>query len=174
MDEVTSLYAATRSLITGEPRPRTVAEQVEEGCCEGCPKLTYQQRLIGFCLCFALGILIELGSFFRIVELIGGNPKPFAVCYTVGNVVAICASFFLSGPWTQAKKMCHPTRAAATATYLVAIVATLVVALIPGDVPARGFIIVVLVVVQTCALVWYMLSYIPYARDFLLSMCIPS
>src|SRR5690606_20377132 len=49
-------------------------------------------------------------SFFRIMELINGNPAPFAICYTIGNVVSICGTCFLYGPWNQAKKMFALTR----------------------------------------------------------------
>jgi len=62
--------------------------------------------------------LIEFGSFFRIVELIEGNPKPFAIMYSFGNIISICSSFFLAGPYTQLKKMFAPTRAIATIIYL--------------------------------------------------------
>ena len=129
MPDFDNLMASTRSLLTGEPRPQTVAEQVEESCCKACPRLSWKQRLIGFSLCFALGVVVELGSFMRIVELVGGNPKPFAVTYSLGNVIAICSSFFLAGPYKQCKSMLAPTRVIATATYLVAIGATLFVAL---------------------------------------------
>mmetsp|Transcript_15623 Transcript_15623/g.19063 ORF Transcript_15623/g.19063 Transcript_15623/m.19063 type:complete len:129 (-) Transcript_15623:299-685(-) len=121
-----NLYSSTRSLLTGEPATeRSVAQQIEDEVCEGCPQLTYKQRIIGFVCCFSLGILIEFGSFFRIVELIEGNPKPFAIMYSFGNIISICSSFFLAGPYTQLKKMFAPTRAIATIIYLTSIVATL-------------------------------------------------
>lgn len=163
--------SATRSLLTGEPRERTVAERIETECCGSCPRLSWRARLIGFGLCFALGLVIELGSFFRLAQLVGGRPKPFALSFTVGNVVSIGSSFFLAGPATQCKSMLKPTRAVATVTYVVAIGATLFVALWSGDVPARAGLIVVLVAVQTVALLWYMLSYIPFARDFARNCC---
>eukprot|EP00630_Chrysocystis_fragilis_P001745 CAMPEP_0197401940 /NCGR_PEP_ID=MMETSP1165-20131217/19310_1 /TAXON_ID=284809 /ORGANISM="Chrysocystis fragilis, Strain CCMP3189" /LENGTH=184 /DNA_ID=CAMNT_0042928069 /DNA_START=152 /DNA_END=706 /DNA_ORIENTATION=- len=166
-----SLYQSTRSLLTGEPRERSATEQLEDGCCEGCPKMSYKQRLIGFALCFGLGVLIEFGSFFRLVELVKGNPKPFAVCYTVGNIISICASFFLSGPWNQAKKMFAKTRVVATIVYVSTIVLTLFCALYEGDIPGRAAIIILLIIVQMCALLWYMLSFIPYARELVSDTC---
>jgi hypothetical protein len=171
MPDFDNLMASTRSLLTGEPRPQTVAEQVEEECCKACPRLSWKQRLIGFSCCFALGVVVELGSFMRIVELVGGNPKPFAVTYSLGNVIAICSSFFLAGPYKQCKSMLAPTRVIATATYLVAIGATLFVALFDAHIPARAGLIILLVCVQTIALFWYMISYIPFARDFVKNCC---
>lgn len=157
-----NLYSSTRSLLGVDP---PLEPSIEDECCEACPKLTYRQRLVGFAVCFGLGILVELGSFFRLVELIEGNPRPFAVCYSLGNIIAICSSFFLAGPWNQAKKMFAQTRIVATVTYLTAIIATLFCAYYDGDLPGRAAIIVFLIVVQMLALLWYMLSFIPYARD---------
>lgn len=156
--------------MTGEPRERTVVEQAEEACCACCPKLSWRQRLIGFGFCFCLGIVIELGSFMRLVELVQGNPKPFAVCYTLGNIVSICSSFFLAGPQKQLKSMLKPTRIICTVTYLVAIAATLFCAFYP-HIPMRAGLIMILICVQTLALFWYMISYIPFARDFVKNCC---
>jgi hypothetical protein len=44
------------------------------------------------CTSTASRINKELSSFFRIVELIKGNPAPFAICYTIGNVIAIAGT----------------------------------------------------------------------------------
>ena len=163
--------AATRSLLTGEPRERSFAERVEDECCGRCPRLSWRQRLAGFSVCFALGLVVELGSFLRLVELVAGRPVPFAISYTAGNVIAIGSSFFLAGPATQCKSMLKPTRAVATVTYVTSIGATLFVALYPREIPARAGLIIVLVVVQSLALLWYMLSYVPFARDFVRNCC---
>ena len=153
-------------MLTGEPqKPPTVAQQVEDEVCAFCPKLTYKQRLIGFVCCFGTGVLLEFGSFIRIVELVKGDPAPFAIMYSIGNVVAICGSFFLAGPLKQVKSMFSKTRVVATTVYLVAIVLTLFCAFY-DQMPAQAPIIVLLILVQFLALTWYFLSYIPYARDF--------
>ncbi len=46
----------------------------------------------------------------RLIQLLEGNPTPFAVMYTLGNVISICSTCFLYGPWSQAKKMFASTR----------------------------------------------------------------
>jgi hypothetical protein len=51
-----------------------------------------------------------MGSTFRLLELLKGNPVPFAITYTIGNVIGICSTCFLYGPWSQFKKMFAPTR----------------------------------------------------------------
>mmetsp|Transcript_33991 Transcript_33991/g.109111 ORF Transcript_33991/g.109111 Transcript_33991/m.109111 type:complete len:180 (+) Transcript_33991:329-868(+) len=167
-----NLYQSTRSLLTGEPRQQTVAQQIEDECCDFCPKLTYKQRLIGFAVCFGVGMLLEFGSFLRIIELIQGKPGPFAIMYSVGNIVAICGSFFLAGPKKQVKNMFAKTRVVATVVYLSSIVLTLFVALYKKIPPkAQVPLILLLIVVQFLALTWYFLSYIPYARDFVTNTC---
>ena len=115
-------------------------------------------------------MLIEFGSFMRIIDLIQGNPKPFAIMYSIGNIVAICGSFFLAGPWKQMKNMFARTRVIATVVYLTSIVLTLFVALYE-KVPAKVALILLLILIQSLALTWYFLSYIPYARDFVISTC---
>ncbi len=46
-----------------------------------CPKLTFQQRITGFGVCFLLGYLITFGSFSLFIRLVLGNPIPFVVVY---------------------------------------------------------------------------------------------
>ncbi len=88
--------------------------------------------------------------------------------FSLGSVLSICSSFFLTGPWKQLKKMFAPARAVATVIYLVTLALTLFVALSPyASVPGRGIILLVLVAVQFLSYVWYTLSYVPFARRFL-------
>lgn len=47
---------------------------------------------------------------FRLFQLLLGNPVPFATMYSLGNIISLCSTCFLYGPWTQAKKMFAPTR----------------------------------------------------------------
>lgn len=48
---------------------------------EFCPKLSYQQRMIGFGSCFFLGYVITFMSFNFFIDLIEGNPVPFVMLY---------------------------------------------------------------------------------------------
>jgi hypothetical protein len=57
-----------------------------------------------------VGFLLSLGSTFRLLQLLKGNPEPFATMYTIGNIIGMCSTCFLYGPWSQAKKMFAPTR----------------------------------------------------------------
>ena len=72
---------------------------------------------------------------------------------------------FLYGPWTQAKRMFAPERFLATCIYFGFIGVTLTLAYYPGDIPMRLLLIVISILCQFLALLWYTLSYIPYGRD---------
>jgi len=113
-----------------------------------------------------IGFLLSFGSFFRFTNLLHGNPTPFAVCFTMGSVVALCGTCFLSGPHTQIKKMCKKTRVGATIMYLGSMIATLGVAFGLQDFPPQALLILVCVFLQYIAIVWYTLSYIPFARQW--------
>lgn len=58
------------------------------------------------------------------------KPKTFAVLYTFGNVTALCSTAFLIGPRKQLKNMFARKRIIATVVYLLAIILTILVALV--------------------------------------------
>ena len=107
----------------------------------------------------------------RLVALIKGDPTPFAVMYTSGNLISMCATMFLYGPWTQVKQMLAPTRFIATCVYFGLMFVTLFLAYFPEHIPGRLLLIVCAVFMQFLSLCWYTLSYIPFARD-LVSNCL--
>ncbi|KAH8045299.1 hypothetical protein JL721_12668 [Aureococcus anophagefferens] len=53
----------------------------------------------------------------KISAMLAGNPTPFGVYYTFGNLVAIVGSFFLSGPTAQFNKMTEGSRIVSSAVY---------------------------------------------------------
>ena len=151
---------------------KTRMEELEEACCGCCPAMTYSQRFTGYCVCLALAFCLTVGAATRLVELIQGNPAPFAIFYTFENVTSIASSFFLSGPWNQLKRMCDKTRYIASFLYFFCLFATLFFVFFE-DLPtaARLSLIFFFIVAQWCALLWYTLSYIPYAREYIVSCC---
>jgi hypothetical protein len=56
---------------------------------------------MGCGICFLVGLILSMGSLFRLMELVKGDPVPFALMYTLGNIVAIASTCFLNGPWAQ-------------------------------------------------------------------------
>ncbi|CAM9135672.1 unnamed protein product [Choristocarpus tenellus] len=163
-----SMKESSRRLLGQEPEEKTAMQEMEEAVCGVCPSMTLKQRIAGFGFCLTIGFLLTFGSTFRIVKLLMGNPEPFVVFYSAGNVVSICSSFFLSGPWAQIKKMFAPTRIAATVIYLSTLVMTIAVACTKSF-PFQGIVLFILVVVQFVSMVWYSLSYIPFAHQGCLS-----
>jgi membrane protein DedA with SNARE-associated domain len=75
--------------------------------------------------CFALGLLLSLGSWFRFADLLTGNPLPFVIGFTLGNIIALCGSCFLYSCSSQLKSMFAKTRVGASVLYLSSIGATL-------------------------------------------------
>ena len=74
-----------------------------------------------------------------------------------GNLLAMGSTIFLMGPWRQIKNMFDPSRLIATLVYLGLLVCTLVVAFAFPNI----ILLIVLIVLQFLALVWYTASYIP-------------
>lgn len=151
-----------RSLL---PTRNTEPEEPEdENLCSLLPSMTWRERLMGCGTCMVAGYVLSFGSFWRLADLVHGNPYPFVLNATAGNLLALMGSCFLSGPHAQARKMWQPHRQVATAAYLGSLLLTLIVAFlsIPGP---KAFYLLVLMLIQYVAIGWYTLSYIPFAHD---------
>mmetsp|Transcript_13331 Transcript_13331/g.13398 ORF Transcript_13331/g.13398 Transcript_13331/m.13398 type:complete len:179 (+) Transcript_13331:257-793(+) len=161
-----------RALLLPEKQPKTWAEELEEEVCSVCPTMSYQTRVMLFIIFSLIGFFLNMGSLLRIVELLDGNPMPFAVMYTLGNIVSILSTCFLFGPYSQLKEMAEPHRIATTAVFFTTMGVTLFLVFYPGKVPARFTFLVIAIVIQTASLVWWNLSYIPYARKCVCKYCV--
>jgi len=73
---LTTMLRGFKSALGIEEKPKTAVEEMEEACCEFCPKLTYRQRLYGYATCFFLAFILSIGSWMRLVDLVHGNPTP--------------------------------------------------------------------------------------------------
>ncbi|KAB0402067.1 hypothetical protein E2I00_003233, partial [Balaenoptera physalus] len=116
-------------------------------------------RIKGFIACFAAGILCSL-----LGTLLLWVPRKglylFAVFYTFGNIASLGSTVFLMGPMKQLKRMVEPTRLIATIMVLLCIALTLCSAFWWHN---RGLALI-FCILQSLALTWYSLSYIPFAR----------
>ncbi|GBG31060.1 Vesicle transport protein SFT2A [Hondaea fermentalgiana] len=127
---------------------------------ESCfPDLSYQTRLYGVLICFLVGMAF---SFLSTLLLISANYTGFAIVYTAGNLLAIFSSVFMMGPRRQCSLMWRESRAIASGVYLLAMIATLLVAFLAKH-PAVPC--VVLIIIQFLAAAWYTISFIPFARQ---------
>lgn len=61
------------------------------------PSLTWQERLGGCIACMVLGYILSLGSLFRMKDMIAGHPTSFVIYTTLGNIISLSGSCFLSG-----------------------------------------------------------------------------
>ncbi|RNF05556.1 putative vesicle transport protein SFT2B-like [Trypanosoma rangeli] len=123
-----------------------------------CPSLSWKHRLIGCGCCVGLGMFFSLLSFIAILQM---DLVLFSVLFSFGNVVSIAGLLFLAGPMAQLQRMFDEKRWIATTVYLVSIVLTILCALLLHN----ALLVLVCCLVQTGAMIWYVLSYIPFARD---------
>lgn len=121
--------------------------------------LSWSTRIKGFTICFIIGILCSfLGAFALFLQK--GLPV-FAVFYSLGNIISLTSTCFLMGPCNQLKKMFAATRIIATIVMFVAIALTLFAAIRLE----KAGLALLFIIIQSLAMTWYSLSYIPYARD---------
>ncbi|KAH9713017.1 Vesicle transport protein [Citrus sinensis] len=106
--------------------------------------LTTKQRLYGFAICFSVGIFCTLLSL-----LVFFNPIKFGITFTFGNLLSLGSTAFLIGPKRQVTMMLDPARIYATAIYLV----------------HNKLLTLLALILEFGALIWYSLSYIPFARS---------
>lgn len=121
--------------------------------------LSWSTRIKGFCILFVIGILFSfLGSFALFLHR---GLTTFAVFYTLGNICSLLSTCFLMGPIKQIKKMFASTRIIATCVVLIMFVLTIVAACVLH----KAGLALLFIIIQSLAMTWYSLSYIPWARD---------
>lgn len=125
--------------------------------------LSRTTRVYGAIFCFCLGWILSIASVFTVAQIATGHPKPFAIFYTLGNVLSLGTMFFIAGPCKQLQNMFKPVRAVATLIYLLSIGLTLFVAFKVGSALA----VFACMIFQFLAMVWYIASYVPYGRQML-------
>lgn len=87
--------------------------------------LTRMQRFYGFGICISLGFIISFCSTWFIIS---GEITAFAVLYTIGNIISIIGTGFLTGFLRQFKLMFDPTRLTATVVFIATLILTLIFA----------------------------------------------
>eukprot|EP01063_Lacrimia_lanifica_P037874 TRINITY_DN791_c0_g7_i1.p2 TRINITY_DN791_c0_g7~~TRINITY_DN791_c0_g7_i1.p2 ORF type:complete len:213 (+),score=47.36 TRINITY_DN791_c0_g7_i1:80-718(+) len=121
--------------------------------------LTWKQRLqmfAGFMVmswcCYGLAIFFA--------PMIAVMPKKFAFFFTAANFFGIASTAFLVGPWKQLRSMGEHNRQLVSLVYLTSMTMTLTAAVHWRN----SALVIFFCAVQVASLVWYSLSYIPYAR----------
>eukprot|EP01016_Furgasonia_blochmanni_P037996 TRINITY_DN4543_c0_g3_i2.p1 TRINITY_DN4543_c0_g3~~TRINITY_DN4543_c0_g3_i2.p1 ORF type:complete len:231 (+),score=13.69 TRINITY_DN4543_c0_g3_i2:99-791(+) len=133
---------------------------------EGCfPQLSFQERLLCFAGCWVVGLLVQFMSFGSFAQIALGNPTPFALSITIGNILSLMGTGFLVGFKRQFTNMSDPNRLYTSIVYVGAIIMTLFSAFVLHS----GILCLLSVLVQIGAYFWYCASYIPYARTCILN-----
>ncbi|KAB1205037.1 Vesicle transport protein SFT2B [Morella rubra] len=135
---------------------------------EGFCSLSSMQRIYGFAACLVAGLACMILSL-----IVFAKPIKFAVLFTFGNLLAVGrdlsdsklvflfgSTAFLLGPGQQIGMMFDSVRIYATVIYLGCIVVALICALWIHS----KILTIIAIISETCALLWYSLSYIPFAR----------
>ncbi|ERM99772.1 hypothetical protein AMTRI_Chr11g102120 [Amborella trichopoda] len=117
--------------------------------------LSTKQRMTGFAICLVAGLTCTLMSI-----LVFFNPIKFAVAFTLGNMLSLGSTAFLIGPKRQVRMMLDPVRIYATGIYIGSIIVALLCALYVHS----KLLTLLAIIIEFCALFWYSLSYIPFAR----------
>ena len=128
------------------------------------PSLSIRQRIIGWIICYVIGVFLTFLSFGSLAQVILGRPKRFALLYTTGNLIALASTSFLVGPGKQWRRMWESQRIISTCIYLVSLVMTLFLCF---ERPHLRLLILLSVITQALALLWYSLSFVPFAHTVL-------
>ncbi|KAL5568343.1 hypothetical protein UlMin_024918 [Ulmus minor] len=134
-------------------------EDQEEGLFDGESEdlcsLSPTQRMYGFAACLIAGLACMFLSL-----IVFAKPIKFALLFTFGNVLAVGSTAFLLGPSQQIRMMFDSVRLFATAIYLGCVILALICALLIHS----KILTIIAIIIEICALFWYSLSYIPFAR----------
>ncbi|CAL9122347.1 uncharacterized protein LOC135596047 [Musa acuminata AAA Group] len=146
----------------GQDQEEDPLGEFDDGSCS----LSPLQRLYGFAASLVVGLAFMLLSL-----IVFYKPIKFAIMFTFGNLLAVGSTAFLIGPVQQARMMLDPVRIYATAVYVGSVILALICALwIHSKV-----LTLIAIISEICALVWYSLSYVPFARrmvsELLISCC---
>ncbi|KAI3751147.1 hypothetical protein L2E82_22193 [Cichorium intybus] len=147
------MWKQAQSLFAEEEYDESQDNLLEEA--EGLCNLSPTQRLYGFGACCLAGLLCMLLS-----TIVFAIPIKFAVLFTSGNLLAIGSTIFLMGATRQIQMMFDPVRIYATCIYIGFVVLALICALGIHN----KLLTILAILCEICALIWYSLSYIPFAR----------
>ena len=137
-----------------EQENQTLLQQLNES-----TTLNKTQRLLGFAVCFGMGMLLSLIAPSFILR-----PVKLATILTLGNLLSLGSMMFLMGPMKQCQSMMDEKRRIATLVYIGSLIMTIVTAFVVKSM----LLCLVCIAIQYTALFWYSLSYIPYGQSMLL------
>ncbi|XP_061956462.1 uncharacterized protein LOC133678228 isoform X2 [Populus nigra] len=159
-----------------EEREESFLEEESYGLCS----LSPTQRMYAFAASLVAGLALMFLSL-----IVFAKPIKFALLFTFGNVLAVGSTAFLIGPGRQLGMMFDPARIYATAIYIGCVVLALICALLvllhcylkenctsPNYLIHSKILTVFAIIFEICALIWYSLRYIPFARRMVSNLMI--
>ncbi len=123
-------------------------------------QLTLTQRLSGFFMALGMGIVFIIIAM-SFVPALALFTKKFAFFYSCGSLFCVSSTAFLVGPQKQFKMMFDANRAQAAAGYAASLFMTLISAIYWRS----TMLSFIFAGVQIVSVLWYSLSYIPFARQ---------
>ncbi|KMZ69082.1 putative Vesicle transport protein SFT2B [Zostera marina] len=124
------------------------------------------QSMYAFAASLLMGFLLLFLSLFVVFQ-----PIKFTILFTFGNILAVGSTIFIIGPSRQARMMFDSIRVYATIIYIGSVLLALLSALLIQS----TLLTLIAMIAEICALIWYSLSYIPFARrmasELIISLC---
>jgi hypothetical protein len=99
-----------------------------------------------------------------------GNPRPFVVFFSLGVILNLLSSLFITGPQKQLTQMFDEKRRYATLTLVSSLGLTFYIATLT-KLPGQAEVLMLLLAIQILAQMYYVVTYIPYGFDMLKSCC---
>ncbi|CAN1158371.1 Vesicle transport protein SFT2B [Linum perenne] len=119
--------------------------------------------MYAFAACLVAGLACMFMSL-----VVFARPIKFALLFTFGNILAVGSTAFLIGTGQQLSLMFDSTRVYATSIYLGSVVVSLICALLIHN----KVLTLIAIICEICALTWYSLSYIPFARTMVSNLMV--
>ena len=128
--------------------------------------MSYKHRIMGWLACSIIGWVLSLIVSFVFV-FSNANIAAFAILYSLGQVLNIAGSCFLSTPAGHLKDMKKKTRIIPSIVYILSIIWTIVVAVATN---IKGLVFLFMVI-QVFAYYWYTISFIPFGQTIIKKVC---
>jgi hypothetical protein len=97
----------------------------------------------------------------------GFDVVAYAILYSLGQIISIAGTCFLSTPAGHCKDMMKKHRIIPSSIYILSIILTIVIAVatqIPG-------LVILFLIIQVFAYYWYTISFIPFGQKIVKKLC---
>ena len=120
-----------------------------------------------------VGYLIQLLSFGSFIGVVTGNPTKFVIIYSLGNILSLIGydhpsyrrTGFLIGFRKQLQNMADKERRVTSIIFISALIMTIISAVVLES----RLLVLLCLIVQIPAYIWYVATYIPFARQCILN-----